>query len=41
MEKHEMMSLEDSGQLRDKMRLKLIGECGLKALGAACVKFHG
>ena len=27
--------------MRKPEAFKLIGECGLKALGAACVKFHG
>lgn len=27
--------------MRKSEAFKLIGECGLKALGAACVKFHG
>lgn len=30
-----------AADMRKPEVFKLIGECGLKALGAACVKFHG
>ena len=30
-----------AADMRKPEAFKLIGECGLKALGAACVKFHG
>ena len=30
-----------AADMRKSEAFKLIGECGLKALGAACVKFHG
>ena len=30
-----------AADMRKPEPFKLVGECGLKALGAACVKFHG
>ena len=30
-----------AADMRKPEAFKLVGECGLKALGAACVKFHG
>ena len=31
----------EAADMRKPEPFKLVGECGLKALGAACIKFHG